>query len=89
MVMLNTPPSPGAAENTVFIACSNDKDAAWIWEASFLAVGQQLIQSVCEALRNRHIYQDSLLYKPTHQKEKPEMGNFRKQSMQAQLGGKK
>ena len=33
-----------------------DKDAAWIWEASFLAVGQQLIQSVCEALWNRHIY---------------------------------
>jgi len=33
-------------------------------------VGQQLIQSVCEALRNRHIYQDSLHYNSTHQKGK-------------------
>ena len=37
-----------------------DKGAAWIWEASFLAVGQQLIQLI--------------------RMEKPEMGNFRKQS---------
>lgn len=47
-----------------------DKGAAWIWEASFLAVGQQLIQFVCEVLRNRHIYQALLHYNPTHQNGK-------------------
>ena len=66
-----------------------DKDAAWIWEASFLAVGQQLIQSVCEELRNRHIYQDSLQFNQPRRKEKTEMGNFRKQSTHAQIRGQK
>ena len=44
--------------------------AAWIWEVSSDVVGQHLTLSVCEALRNRHIYQDSHNYNPTQRKGK-------------------
>ena len=50
--------------------CAESSGAVWIWEASSNAVGQQVIQSACEELRNRHIYLDSLHYNPTQRKGK-------------------
>ena len=50
--------------------CAESSGAVWIWEASSNAVGQHLTLSVCEALRNRHIYQDSHNYNPTQRKGK-------------------
>ena len=52
------------------LPCAESSGAAWIWEVSSDVVGQHLTLSVCEALRNRHIYQDSHNYNPTQRKGK-------------------
>ena len=58
--------------------CEESSGAVWIWEAFSNAVGQQVIQSVCEGLQNRHIYLDSLQYNRTQQKGKTGNGYFQK-----------
>lgn len=50
-------------------------------------VGQQVIQSVCEGLRNRHIYPDSRQYNRTQQKgKKTGNGYFQKTINSASSG---